>query len=268
MTLGIFDSGMGGLMIARSVLEQMPDINAVYLGDTLHLPYGARSKEAIYHYTEKAIDHLFREHDCRLIIVACNTASAAALRKIQQEYLPANFPDRRVLGVVVPTLEMAAQSGFQRIGLIATKYIINSNIYQDELFKIDPRIEIIHNAAPLLVPLIENNGEPWLRDVLENYLRPLQTQNIDGLILGCTHYSYVKDMAEEIMGPNVPILSQTDIIPEKLERYLQKHPEINDQIPKGGVHQFYLTDITDTYLNASERIYGKAIDFQKAEYQT
>lgn len=259
---------MGGLMIARSVLEQMPDINSVYLGDTLHVPYGARSKDAIYHYTEKAIDYLFKEHDCELIIVACNTASAAALRQIQQDYLPANYPDRRVLGVVVPTLEAAATMGCEKIGLIATKYIINSNIYQEELFKIDPRIEILSNPAPLLVPLIENNGEPWLYDILETYLRPLQTQNIDGLILGCTHYSYVKDLAEQILGPNIPVLSQTDIIPDKLERYLTKHPEISDKIPREKAHKFYLTDITDTYLNTSERIYGKEIAFEKAQYQT
>ncbi len=268
MRLGIFDSGMGGLLIARSVLEQIPNINMTYLGDTLHVPYGARSTEAIYHYTECAIDFLFSEQDCELIVIACNTASAAALRKIQQDYLPKKYPNRRVLGVVVPTLEAAAAAQIKKIGLIATKYTLASGIYQDELFKIDPRIELVTNAAPLLVPLIENNGEPWLYDILQTYIEPLRRQNIDGLILGCTHYSYVRDLAQNILGPNIPILAQTEIIPAKLDLYLKRHPEIADRISRDGNRRFFLTEVTDSYAQMSERIYGQAIDFQKADIKT
>ncbi len=268
MRLGIFDLGMGGLLIARSILEHISDIDMTYFGDTLHVPYGARSKEAIYQYTEKAIDYLFSEHDCQLIILACNTATAAALRRLQQEYLPEKYPDRRILGVVVPTLEAAATAQYKRIGMIATKYVINSNIYHDELFKIDPRIELLTNPAPLLVPLIENNGEPWLRDVLEKYLLDFRTDNIEALILGCTHYAYVQDMARDIMGPNVKILSQTDILPQKLVRYLERHPEINEKISYKKRKDFFLTDLTDTYINMSARLYGDEVIFQQASLPT
>lgn len=262
MKLGIFDSGMGGLLIARSILEQLPDINLTYLGDTLHLPYGARSKDAIYQYTKNAIEFLF-EQDCALIIVACNTASAAALRQIQQEYLPQSYPDRRVLGVVVPTLEAASEKKFKRVGLIATKYIVESGIYSEELKKINPEIEIFSKATPLLVPLIENEGEEWLHSVLESYLLPLKEQNIDSLILGCTHYAFIKDMAQMILGPEVAVLSQTDIIPQKAVDYLERHPEINTQISYDGEQDYFLSDITSTYLEASKKMCVRDVVFQK-----
>lgn len=259
---------MGGLLIARSVSAALPNIDLTYLGDTLHLPYGARSTEAIYSYTERAIDFLFREQDCRLIIVACNTASAAALRKIQQGYLPKHYPDRRVLGVVVPTLESALEGGHQNIGLIATNYIIGSDIYKAELQKIDPEIEIHSVATPLLVSLIENHGEQWLPSVLESYLSLLKEKQVDSLILGCTHYVSIKDEARQIMGQHVSIISQDEIIPEKLKDYLARHPEISGDLTYNGDERFFLTDMTSTYAQAGRKLYGREIRFQKAVLDT
>lgn len=264
MRLGVFDSGMGGLLIARSISEAIPNIDMTYLGDTLHLPYGARSTETIYNYTKAAIEFLFQQ-DCRLVIVACNTASAAALRQIQQSYLPQYYPDRRVLGVVVPTLEVAFEAKHKNIGLIGTNYIIGSEIYKEELQKIDPDIQIYSMASPLLVPLIENHGEPWLPSVLESYLAPLKEKEVDSLILGCTHYVSIKEEAKKIMGEGIDVISQDEIIPTKLAEYLERHSEINNNISYTGDEQFFLTDITSTYLKTGRKIYGRDIRFQKAE---
>lgn len=171
MKLGVFDSGLGGLLIARAIRETLPDVDMVYFGDTLHLPYGNRSVEAIYAYSRNAMDFLFAQ-DCQLVVTACNTVSASALRPLQQVYLPARFPDRRILGVVVPTLECCLDRGYKNLGVIATHHIVRSGIYAAELTKLDPAIKIHQQATPLLVPMIENDGMKWIRPVLEEYLAP------------------------------------------------------------------------------------------------
>ncbi len=146
--IGVFDSGLGGLFIADSIRKRMPDYDYLYLGDTLHLPYGRRSDAAIYDLSEKAMRYLFAQ-GCDLIIMACNTASAAALRKLQQGFLAREFPERRILGVVVPTLEVAIDHGAERIGLLATQRTVQSNIYEAELRKINPAVTLTAVAAPL-----------------------------------------------------------------------------------------------------------------------
>jgi len=262
MKLGVFDSGLGGLVIARALRRRFPDLDMVYFGDTLNLPYGSRSREAIYTYTLAGVRFLF-EQGCQLIIVACNTASAAALRRIQQEWLPQHYPDRRVLGVVVPTLEHALDSGHKRLGLIATNFIVSSNIYADELRKIDPAITIRQVATPLLVPLIENDGGTWLPSVLESYLGPMLEQGVDSILLGCTHYAYIKEEVRLLAGEAVDVFSQDDIIPDKLADYLQRHPEIEVVLDRGGAEQFFLSDITEPYKKAAREIYGRELTFEK-----
>lgn len=264
MKLGVFDSGLGGLLIAKSIREHMPDIDMMYFGDTLHLPYGNRSLDAIYAYSCRAVDFLFAE-GCNLIVVACNTVSASALRKMQQVYLPNNYPERRILGVVVPTLECAIDRGYKKIGLIGTNYTVKSNVYADELQKIDSSISIYQAAAPLLVPLVENDGMPWVDSVLEHYLRPILMQNIEGLILGCTHYVFLKDNISSIVGGGISLLSQDEIIPEKLADYLRRHPEISAPIERNGKSEFFVSDITQGYKNAAYKMYGHEIDLQLAD---
>ncbi|MCD8566436.1 MAG: glutamate racemase [Alphaproteobacteria bacterium] len=265
MKLGVFDSGLGGLLIAKSIQDHMPDLDTVYLGDTLHLPYGNRSREAIYGYTRAAMDFLFKQ-DCQLIIVACNTASAAALRQLQQEWLPHAYPERRILGVVVPTLEAAIDSGARSIGLLATNYIVRSQAYEEELKKLNPAIELHPIAAPLLVPMIENDGLEWVEPALKRYLKHVEGQALDSLILGCTHYPLIK---REIAGllPGVRLISQDDIIPPKLEDYLRRHPEIAGKITRGGRHSFFVSDVTPGYESAAERLYGHPLTLEKAELQ-
>ncbi len=154
MKIGIFDSGIGGLVIARSLISELPQYDYVYLGDTKRVPYGDRSQKEIYEFTRQGLDFLFAQ-GCGLAILACNTASAQALRKIQREYLPRKYPDKKVLGVVIPTAEACAK--YKVVGILATSSTVSSKSYVTELKKLNPKINIIQQAAPLLVPLIENN---------------------------------------------------------------------------------------------------------------
>jgi len=260
MKLGIYDSGLGGLLIAKAIESALPDLDIVYLGDTLHLPYGKRSKDAIYDYACRAADYLFNSEDCALVIAACNTVSAAALRQIQQQYIPARHKDRNMLGVVVPTLEAALASKYKNIGILATEHTIQSRIYEQELLKLDPRIRIHQEDAPLLVPLIENDGLKWARPILKEYLEPLTAQNIECLILGCTHYPQLRSLLHDILGQDFPILSQDEIIPQKLSAYLERHPEYTDKISRSGTRTYCVTDITEGYLNTAHRLYNHPIE--------
>ena len=263
MKLGIFDSGLGGLLIAKSIREHLPDIDMLYFGDTLHLPYGNRSAETIYGYSRRAVEFLFAQ-DCNLIITACNTVSGSALRKLQQDYLPHSpYADRRILGVIVPTLECALDKGHKNLGLIATRYTVQSHIYEQELQKLDPQITLIQKSTPLLVPLIENEGMQWLPSVLEHYLSPLLKKNIECLILGCTHYPFLKHEIRKNIGNEISLITQDEIIPHKLEDYLNRHPEISGTITRNAQTQFIVSDITDSYRQAAYKIYGQTIQIEK-----
>lgn len=262
MRLGIFDSGLGGLIIARAVRQHIPDIDILYYGDTLRLPYGNRSEDAIFTYTKDAIDYLFQQN-CKLIVMACNTASASALRRLQQTYLAEAWPGRNVIGVVVPTLEAAIDRGYHALGLIGTNYLVKSNVYADELRKINPAIQLHQVAAPLLVPLIENDGLRWAPSVLEHYLQPLKAQKVECVLLGCTHYPVLRQAAQDIMGPAAEILGQDQIIPEKLANYLRRHPKYADAIGRSGYIDFHVSDRTDSYIAAAHAIYGAAITIHK-----
>ncbi len=262
MKLGIFDSGLGGLVIAKAVRERLPHHDLLYYGDTLHVPYGNRSNDAIYEYTKRAMIAMF-EKDCGLIVMACNTASAAALRRLQQEWLPEAYPGRNIIGVIVPTLEAALDQGYKSLGLIGTNYIIRSNVFHEELIKIDPAIRMSQKATPLLVPLIENDGLKWAPDILKDYLEPLLAEDIECLILGCTHYPALKDIIRDIIGDQVALLSQDELIPEKLADYLERHPEYDSAISKSGKGEFYVSDLTENYMSAARRIYGSDIKVEQ-----
>lgn len=257
MKLGVFDSGLGGIMIARAIRDRLPDIDMVYLGDTLHMPYGSRSEDAIFRYSRNAMEHLFDQHDCQLIIMACNTASASALRKLQQTYLPKAYPERRILGVVVPTIEYVLERGHTKLGLIGTDYTVQSNVYREELGKINSDIQIEQVNTPLLVPLIEHNGMQWVEDVLDRYLSPLVEKGIEALILSCTHYTCLKDIIRARYG--FEVFSQDEMIPEKLDDYLGRHPEIESLIGKNTSSEFYVSDLTDSYTENAMSYYGESL---------
>lgn len=261
--IGIFDSGLGGLYVAQAVRRALPDYDYLYLGDTLNLPYGRRSDAQIYDLCEAAMRHLFAS-GCRLVLMACNTASASALRRLQQDFLAREFPDHRILGVVVPTLEAAIDSGHTNIGLIATERTAHSNIYETELQKINPCVTLHSRATPLLVPLIEHDGEKYLDIVLKDYLDPMIGQKIDCLILGCTHYIILKQRIRA-MAP-VNILSQDDIIPQKTVDYLDRHPDMEQSLSRGGTFAIQATDLNEFFIENIRALVGQSTALSRANY--
>jgi glutamate racemase len=260
--IGIFDSGLGGLVIARAVFSKLPAYDYVYLGDTKRVPYGNRTSIQVYKYTSMAVKYLF-EQDCRLVIVACNTASALALRKIQREFLPKYYPDRRVLGVVIPTLEEADKNhGGKIIGVLGTSATINSHIYKKELMKINPKAKIFERAAPKLVPLIEQNSLQKAEKTLKLYLNPLLKHNIEALVLGCTHYPILEKPIKKLVGPKVKVISQTDFLPGKLSDYLKRHPEIKNKLSRRGKKEFLVTSFNKNFDDVAKRLFGRRLKFK------
>lgn len=279
MKIGIFDSGLGGLVIAKAIFSRragsrsagknLSAYDYIYLGDTKHLPYGNKSKSDVYNFTRNAVKYLF-DRDCKLVILACNTASALALRRIQQEFLPKFYPDRRVLGVVIPTLEyinkvsrVALDTGSPKvIGVIGTTATIHSHIYKKELVKINPKVKIFESATPKLVPLIEQNSLQKAEKALELYMKPLQKQGIEALILGCTHYPILQRQIEKLMGKNVKVVSQTEFLPGKLAAYLKKHREIESKISKLHKRKFLVTSYNKRFDDVAKRLFGKRLEFK------
>lgn len=265
-SIGVFDSGLGGLTILRSIRKKLPQYNYLYLGDTARAPYGNRSRETVYEFTVQAIDFLFK-NGAELIILACNTASSEALRKIQKKYLPLHHPNKRVIGVLVPaTEETVIRTKNNRVGVIATENTVRSGAFKKEIAKLDSSIKVFQNACPLLVPLIES-GEihsPLTDLALQKYLKPLKEKNIDTLILGCTHYSILKKQVQKNIGHHVTIISEDEMVPKKLETYLFNHPEIERKIGTQGQIQFYSTDLTDKFQTLASLFFKKRITVQKA----
>lgn len=265
--IGVFDSGFGGLDILREIVKKLPDYNYIYLGDTARAPYGARSQETVYKFTEQAVDFLFKK-GCWLIILACNTASAEALRGIQQNYLPRNYPDRRVLGVIIPVSEEAGIKTINnKIGVIATNGTVESNAFKRELKKINPKTLVFQQAAPLLVPLVEageHNSEA-ADLILKNYLRPLIKNKIDTLVLGCTHYGLLKEKIKKIVGKNVSVITEGKIVAGKLKDYLERHPEIEEKIGRKSKTIFYTTDLTDIFSILGSKFFGRKIRPKKIQ---
>ena len=264
MKLGVFDSGLGGLLISKAIARALPDLDMMYVGDTLHLPYGNRSAQAIEDYTRRCMDAMFK-NDCKLVIMACNTASAACLRRLQQEYLPTHWPDRNILGVVVPTLEESIDHGATNIGLIATNFIVQSNIYEEELQKINPDVRLQTIATPLLVPLIEQGGDTWLEDVLTDYFKAFDLHAMQSLILGCTHYVRLKQVVRKILPNHINIISQDDIIPHKLQDYLKRHNAFDKAIGRNGLREYMVTDLTESYQDAANNLFGHPLTIKVLE---
>ncbi len=264
--IGVFDSGFGGLDILRGIVKRLPDYNYIYLGDTARAPYGTRSQETIYEFAKQAVDFLFK-NNCELIIFACNTASSDALRKIQQEYLPKYYPNKKVLGVLIPAAEAAAQkTRNKRVGVIATESAVQSGAFIREIMKIDSKIRVFQKACPLLVPLVEagEQNSKAAELIIYDYLRSLINKKIDTLILGCTHYGILENKIRKIIGSNIHIVSETKIVPKKLEDYLIRHKEIKEKLGRSGIIRFYSTDLTNKFTILGSKFFGKVIQARKA----
>jgi glutamate racemase len=268
MKIGIFDSGFGGLDIFRHIEKTLPKYNFIYLGDNARTPYGSRSQETIYQYVTEAIDFLF-DKKCQLIILACNTASAEALRKIQQEYLVKKYPGRRVLGVIIPAIEEALEkTKNKKIGVIGTESTIRSNAFSNEFAKKDSKLKVFQKACPLLVPIVEaDEKDKKIIDLtLQNYLNPLIIKNIDTLVLGCTHYGILRKDIEKVLkksGKKITIISEGEIVAKKLVDYLHRHPEIEKKLDKNSVREFYTTDLTEKFQKIGSKLVGRKVAIKK-----
>ena len=253
MKIGIFDSGLGGLIVTKAIEKAMPEYDYVYLGDTKRVPYGNRSAEVVTSFLKEGVEFLFQQ-DCLLVIVACNTASSDARREIQKNFISQKYPDRKVLGVVIPSVEETFNS--QRVGILATSRTIASRTFEIEIKKINKKAKVFQNPAPMLVPLAEageiKNALPFIR----KYLQPFANKRIDTLVLGCTHYPIFKKQIRKILGKNIKIISQDEMIPKKLKDYLAQHPEIEKKLSKNGTVKILVTDMTQGVSNLSGKWFG------------
>ena len=259
MKIGIFDSGLGGLLVAKSIIKELPEYDYIYLGDTKRVPYGNRSVETVYEFLKEALDFLYQK-DCKLVVVACNTASAEGIDKIRKEYLPKNWPDRKVLGILVPTIEKVVENKeLKKIGVLATPGTVGSNKYPQEFRKVDKKIKIYQQAAPLLVPMIENGGIKWVKPILKEYMDKLLSHKVQAVILGCTHYPILKKMIREIAGKDVIIFSQDELIAKRLRVYLQNKTEVTEMLSKNKKREFLVTDITKSFKEHARSWFGSSI---------
>lgn len=267
--IGVFDSGLGGLTILKALIKKLPQYDYMYFGDNINAPYGNKTHEEIYKHTEKALDFLF-SHKCEIVILACNTASAEALRKIQVEYLPKKYPDRKVLGVLIPSVEEAVEAfnnkkpilDSKRVGIIATCATVNSKKYQKEIFKLDKQVKVFSVATPLLAPIVEAGKENEIKttEILKEYLEKLKKKNINYLILGCTHYSFLQKQIQKILGKDIKIINTEKAVAEKLKSYLDKHKEIKNSLKTDGKRVFYTTGDTKTFRKLGEKFLEKKIE--------
>lgn len=251
MPIGIFDSGYGGLTILKEIRRRLPQYDYVYLGDNARAPYGTRSFELVYDFTLQAVKALF-EGGCNLVILACNTASAKALRSIQQNDLPNIDPSRRVLGVIRPTVE--ALDGISRnghIGVLGTPGTVASHSYALELEKAAPNMKITEYACPMWVPLVENNeaDAPGADYFVAKYIDGLMEADgeIDTIVLGCTHFPLLIDKIRNYVGDKIKIVAQGGIVAESLADYLVRHPEIEEKCGKNGNIQYLTTENPDKF---------------------
>ena len=268
MKIGVFDSGLGGLIIMKAIKKALPEYDYVYLGDTKRVPYGNRSEEAVYEFTKQGVDYLFNKENCAIVIIACNTASARALRKIQQEYLPKNFPrqgrgepDRKVLGVLIPSAEESAK--FNRVGVLGTLGTVLSETFPKEIKKINSKTKVFQNSAQMLVPLAEEGEIKNATPFIKKYLQPLLSKKLGALVLGCTHYPIFKNEIRKeiakVSGKKIIVISQDEIIPKKLKDYFTRHPEVENKLSKKRTSKILVTDVTHSVSKLSQKWFGKNI---------
>jgi glutamate racemase len=261
--IGVFDSGYGGLTVLRSLVDRLPKYDYVYLGDNARAPYGTRSFETVYQYTLESVKWLF-DKGCPLVILACNTASAKALRSIQQKNLPQMDPGKRVLGVIRPTTEVIGNySSTGEIGILATPGTVSSGSYPIEIEKFFPELKVYQQACPMWVPLIENNE--YLTEGADYFVRKCvgslldRSTQIDTILLACTHYPLIQQKITAAAGPGIRIISQGEIVAESLANYLKRHPEMEQKLGIGGSRSFYTTDSIEDFDKHATTFYQDGV---------
>jgi len=253
--IGVFDSGYGGLTILDKIKKLLPQYDYIYLGDNARTPYGTRSFEVVYQYTLESVKFLFNQ-GCHLVIIACNTASAKALRSIQQIDLPQIDQNRRVLGIIRPTVEsIGSITKTGHVGLLATEGTVMSNSYPLEIIKINPEIKVSSEACPMWVPLIENNehdskgADYFIQKNLFNLLE--KDNNIDTIILGCTHYPLIQEKINSFLPANIKTISQGELIAASLADYLKRHPEIDEKCSKNSMVRYLTTESASKFMQSA-----------------
>ncbi len=266
--IGIFDSGYGGLTIYNEIKKLLPDYDYIYLGDNARTPYGTRSFNTVYEFTRQAVRYLF-EQGCQLVILACNTASAKALRSIQQLDLPLLDPNRRVLGIIRPTVESIGEVTKSRhVGVLATEGTIKSLSYPLEIRKLFPDIEVTGEACPIWVPLVETNefasdgADFFIKRHIENLLA--RDSMIDTIILGCTHYPILLDKIRKYVPKGISIMTQGCAVASSLKDYLSRHPEMDSLCTKGGSSTFFTTESEGKFGNQASLFLNQQIEVKTA----
>jgi len=276
--IGVFDSGFGGLTVLSQLIETLPDYSYLYLADRARGPYGALSPEVINTYTRQAVKFLF-EQGCPLVVVACNTASAWALRNLQQRWLPTHYPTHRILGVVRPSAEALAgmpPGQFREepsdvtgtVAVLATQATVSSNSYGLELAKLAPRIQLIQRSCPFWVPLVEE-GEitgPGADYFLHKYLDPLLASDVaqpSRILLGCTHYPFLYEGIREIVPPEIEVLGQAQIVADRLADWLERHPEMRERLDREAVERLTVTADEDAFERYGALLLGRQLEVER-----
>jgi len=267
--IGVFDSGYGGLTVLKEITAKLPQYDYVYLGDNARAPYGTRSFESVYRYTLECVQWFFKMN-CPLVILACNTASAKALRTIQQNDLPKIDPEKRVLGVIRPTTEIIGKfTKTNNVGILATNGTVQSESYLVEINKFFPGVNVFQQACPMWVPLVENNehnssgADYFVKEYIDNLME--KSNQIDTILLACTHYPLLKEKIAKFLPSGISVISQGEIVANSLTDYLKHHPEIESKCTKSGEINFYTTDSTEDFDNHATVFYGKPVASKHAE---
>ena len=269
--IGIFDSGLGGLTVMKSIASHLPAYSYLYLGDSARAPYGPLDFETVYRYTVEAVRWLF-DQGCPLVILACNTASAKALRNIQQKDLPQwEDPTKRVLGVIRPTTEVIGDyTETKHIGILGTRGTVESGSYVIEIGKSFPDVHVHQMACPAWVPLVESGdyldqskSDPVIRECLLNLVS--EHDDIDTILLACTHYPLLYPRIRAMLPPDIQVVSQGEIVAESLAHYLQRHPEMETRLEKGGAFRFYTTGDVASFEQAAGMFWGQALQASAAK---
>ena len=251
--IGVFDSGYGGLTILKAIRSQLPEYDYLYLGDNARAPYGTRSFDVVYQFTLEAVKYLFAQ-GCKLVILACNTASAKALRSIQQRDLPVIDPTRRVLGVIRPTVEALGElSSTGNIGVMGTNGTVQSHSYEMEVAKLNPDFKVYSQACPMWVPLVENHeaesegADYFVRKYVDGLLK--KGPEIDTIVLACTHYPILCPKIRDAVPENIRIVTQGEIVARSLADYMKRHPEMERRCSKGGTCRYLTTEDPDKFTD-------------------
>lgn len=258
MKIGFFDSGLGGLIILKSVAKELPEYDYEFYGDTAHLPYGDRTEEEIFTLTKAGVEQLFMR-GCALVIIACNTASAETLRRLQDTILVGEWKQRRILGVIIPTVEAVAATNHTKVALFATKRTVESGKYDRELKKIISSVTLVSEALPALVPLIEAGKHDEAVALITLQTQRVKKVGATAIILGCTHYCLLKEAVRAVLGGAGEVISQDELIPRKLKDYLFRHPEIEILLSRGATRNIFLTAHKPEYDEVISHLMGGCI---------